>query len=71
MKDLLKSLRNLGHASRISSAPLYNFGLAAAGFLIVVYAAMVFRRHAKYASFCLAVTAFMLQLVLVVLLLSH
>ncbi|MCS7120544.1 MAG: DUF998 domain-containing protein [Nitrososphaerota archaeon] len=57
------ALSDLGHAGRSSSAPFFNFGLALSGFINIIYACTVFRRHAKYTSYCLAFSAFMLQLV--------
>jgi len=59
------ALSDLGHAARSEVAPIYNFGLALAGCLVAVYAVTVFRRHAKYTSIVVAVSAFLLQLVAV------
>jgi len=59
------ALSDLGHAARIESAPCYNFGLAFTGFLVAVYAVTAFKRQARYASVCLAASAFMFQLVAV------
>jgi hypothetical membrane protein len=59
------ALSDLGYALRSESAPYFNFGLLLAGLLIAVYTVTVFRKHAKYASLFLFMTAFSLQLVAV------
>jgi len=59
------ALSDLGHALRPESALYYNFGLAAAGLLIAIYAVTSLIDHAKYASLCLTASAFSLQLVAV------
>ena len=59
------ALSDLGHASRSDVAPLFNFGLHLAGFLIMVFSMTVFRKHAKFTSLCLLISALMLQLVAV------
>ena len=59
------ALSDLGHASRSDVAPYFNFGLALAGLLLLIYAVTVFRRHAKLSSLCLAASAFSLQLIAV------
>jgi len=59
------ALSDLGHALRIESALYYNFGLAAAGLLIAIYAVTSLMKRAKYAGLCLAASAFTLQLVAV------
>jgi hypothetical membrane protein len=59
------ALSDLGHALRSESAIYYNFGLAAAGLLIAIYAVTSLIKRAKYASLCLASSAFSLQLVAV------
>ena len=57
------ALSDLGHAVRSDVAPLFNFGLLLAGFFIMIYSITAFRDHAKYASYCLLISAFLLQLV--------
>lgn len=57
------ALSDLGHAVKSGAAPIFNLGLLLAGFLITIYAATVFRKHAKYTSICLVASAFTLQLV--------
>jgi len=59
------ALSDLGYALRSESALYYNFGLAAAGLLIAIYAVTSLMSHAKYAGLCLAASAFSLQLVAV------
>ncbi len=59
------ALSDLGHAVRSSVAPIFNFGLMLAGFLIAVFTATAFWKHAKYTSPFLLLTAFALQLVAV------
>jgi len=59
------ALSDLGHALRSESALYYNFGLAAAGLLIAIYAVTSLMSRAKYAGLCLAASAFSLQLVAV------
>jgi len=59
------ALSDLGHATRSDVAPYFNFGLALAGLLVLIYSVTVFRRHAKYSSLFLAASAFSLQLIAV------
>ena len=59
------ALSDLGHALRTESALYYNFGLAAAGLLIAVYAVTSLINQAKFTGLCLAASAFSLQLVAV------
>ena len=59
------ALSDLGHAVRSDVATYFNFGLAFAGLLVLIYAVTVFRRHAKFSSLCLAASAFSLQLIAV------
>ena len=59
------ALSDLGHALRSESALYYNFGLAAAGLLIAIYAVTSLIGRAKYSGLCLAASAFSLQLVAV------
>ncbi len=57
------ALSDLGHAVDSEAAPIFNLGLLLAGFLIAVYAITVFKRHAKYTSIFLVMSALSLQLV--------
>jgi hypothetical membrane protein len=59
------ALSDLGHATRSSVAPWFNFGLFFAGFLVVVYAVTVLAVHARFASYGLLASAVLLQLVAV------
>ena len=56
------ALSDLGHAVKSEVASIFNLGLLLAGFLIMVYAVTVFRKHAKYSSICLLTSAFLIQL---------
>jgi len=56
------ALSDLGHAVNSNAASIFNFGLLLAGFLMMVYALTVFKKHAKYSSFCLLVSTFLVQL---------
>jgi len=42
---------------------LYNFGLLLTGFLLMIYAVTVLRRYARWTSYSLVISAFILQLV--------
>lgn len=57
------ALSDLGHAVRSDVAPLFNFGLLLAGFFIMIYSITAFRKHAKYTSYCLLISALLLQLI--------
>ncbi|NIO36507.1 DUF998 domain-containing protein [Candidatus Bathyarchaeota archaeon] len=57
------ALSDLGHTVDSEAAPIFNLGLLLAGFLIMVYAVTVFKRHAKYTSIFLVMSALSLQLV--------
>ena len=57
------ALSDLGHSVKSQAAPIFNLGLLLAGFLIMVYAVTVFKRHAKYTSIFLVMSALSLQLV--------
>ena len=59
------ALSDLGHALKSNVAPLFNFGLAVAGFLVLIYAVTVLWRYAKFSSLCLSAAAFVLQLIAV------
>lgn len=56
------ALSDLGHAITSDVAPIFNLGLLMAGFFLTVYAVTAFREHAKYSSFCLLVSSFLVQL---------
>jgi hypothetical membrane protein len=56
------ALSDLGHAVDSNVAPIFNLGLLLAGFFMMIYAATVFKKHAKYSSFCLLVSTFLVQL---------
>jgi hypothetical membrane protein len=57
------ALSDLGHSLNSDVAPLFNFGLLASGFCVILYSITVFRNHAKYTSFLLAVAGLSLQLI--------
>ena len=57
------ALSDLGHAVRSGVAPIFNFGLLLTGFLIMIYAVTALRGYARWTSYSLAISAFMLQLV--------
>ena len=56
------ALSDLGHAVNSDAASIFNLGLLLAGFLLMVYALTAFQKHAKYSSFCLLVSTFLVQL---------
>ena len=56
------ALSDLGHAVTSDAAAIFNLGLLLAGFFLMIYAATAFKKHAKYSSFCLLVSAFLIQL---------
>ncbi len=56
------TLSDLGHAVTSDAASIFNFGLLLAGFLMMIYALTVFKKHAKYSSFCLLISTFLVQL---------
>jgi hypothetical membrane protein len=55
------ALSDLGHSVESDVAPLFNFGLLSAGFFLTIYSITAFRNHAKYTSYCLLISALMLQ----------
>lgn len=57
------ALSDLGHSVNSQYAPVFNFGLYLAGFLILLYSITIFRVHGKNSSYCLLASAFLLQLV--------
>ena len=56
------ALSDLGHATNSNVAAIFNLGLLLAGFLLMIYALTVFKKHAKYSSLCLLVSTFLIQL---------
>jgi hypothetical membrane protein len=56
------ALSDLGNPETSAVAPIFNLGLLLAGFFLMVYAVTVFREHAKYSSFCMLVSSFLIQL---------
>jgi hypothetical membrane protein len=59
------ALSDLGDAVNSDAAAIFNLGLLLAGFLLMIYALTVFKKHAKYSSFCLLVSTFLVQLLAV------
>ena len=53
------TLSDLGHAVNSDVAAIFNLGLLLAGFLLMLYASTVFKKHAKYSSYCLLVSTFL------------
>ena len=59
------ALSDLGHSVNSSAAPIFNFGLLIAGFLLMIYSMTVFKKYAKYSSYFLLVSTFFVQLIAV------
>jgi hypothetical membrane protein len=57
------ALSDLGHAVKSGVAPIFNFGLLLTGFLFMIYAFTALRDYARWTSYSLVISAFMLQLV--------
>ncbi|TRO54045.1 DUF998 domain-containing protein [Candidatus Bathyarchaeota archaeon] len=57
------ALSDLGHSVTSDAAAIFNMGLLLSGFLLMVYTATVFKKHAKYSSYCLLISTFFVQLV--------
>ena len=57
------ALSDLGNASKSGVAPIFNFGLLLAGFLLALYAVKSMNKYAKRTSYSVLVSAFALQLV--------
>jgi hypothetical membrane protein len=55
-------LSDLGNPATSTAAHIFNLGLLLAGFFMMVYSLSVFRKHARYSSFCLFVSTFFVQL---------
>ena len=59
------ALSDLGHAVRSEVAPVFNFGLLAASFLLIIYAVSIMREHLKLTGYGLSVSTFFLALIAV------
>lgn len=57
------ALSDLGHSVNSTVAPIFNLGLFFTGFIIIIYAVTILKKHAKYTSICIVVSAIILQLV--------
>ncbi|MCJ7425319.1 DUF998 domain-containing protein [Candidatus Bathyarchaeota archaeon] len=57
------ALSDLGHSVKSPVAPIFNLGVLLTGFLTIVYAVTVLKKHAPYTCICLVVSASILQLV--------
>ena len=58
----INALSDLGHAVNSEVASIFNFGLLIAGFLLMIYSVTIFRKNAKYSSYCLLISTFFIQL---------
>jgi hypothetical membrane protein len=58
-------LSDLGNTTISNTATVFNGGMLLAGFLLMIYAATVFKSHAKYSSYCLLASTFFVQLIAV------
>ena len=56
------ALSDLGNSATSSAASVFNLGLLLAGFFLMIYATTAIKKHAKYSSYCLLVSAFLVQL---------
>ncbi len=56
------ALSDLGNPIISNVASIFNAGLLLSGFSLLIYAITVFKKHAKYSSFCLLVSTFFVQL---------
>ena len=56
------ALSDIGNVVTSSAASIFNLGLLMAGFFMMIYAATVLKKHAKYSSFCLLISTFLVQL---------
>ena len=59
------ALSDLGHAVNSGVAPIFNFGLFLAGFLLTIYAVKVLKKYARWTGYSLVISAFALQLIAV------
>ncbi len=57
------ALSDLGNAITSDAAAIFNLGLLLSGFLLMIYSVTAFKKHAKYSSFCLLVSSFLVQLI--------
>jgi hypothetical membrane protein len=57
------ALSDLGHSVTSDAAAIFNTGLLLSGFLLMVYTVTIFKKHAKYSSYCLLISTFFVQLV--------
>lgn len=57
------ALSDLGHAQKSTVAPIFNFGLLVAGFIIALYSVKSLDRYAKNTSISLTFSALMLQFI--------
>ena len=57
------ALSDLGHSVDSNVAPIFNFGLSLAGFLIMIYIFTTFCKYAKYTGAGFIVSSFFLQLI--------
>jgi hypothetical membrane protein len=57
------ALSDLGHAVTSDAAAIFNMGLLFSGFLLMIYASTIFKKHAKYSSYCLLISTFFVELV--------
>jgi hypothetical membrane protein len=60
------ALSDLGHSVTSNVAWIFNLGLLLAGFFLMIYAMTAFKKHAKYSSFCLLFSTFLVQLLAVI-----
>jgi hypothetical membrane protein len=56
------ALSDLGNPITSDVAWIFNLGLLFAGFFLTIYTTTVFKKHAKYSSFCLLASTFLVQL---------
>ena len=55
----INALSDLGNPIISDFAWVFNLGLLFAGFFLMIYTTTVFKKHAKYSSFCLLVSTFL------------
>ncbi len=58
----INALSDLGNPIISDVAWIFNLGLLFAGFFLMIYTTTVFKKHAKYSSFCLLASTFLVQL---------
>lgn len=59
----VSALSDLGHSVKSEVAPIFNLGLLLCGFLVMIYAVVALRKHAKYTRICFVASALLLQLI--------